>query len=374
MEWTAARLRRHLLEELLPYWAERGVDRQHGGFHNRLDGQGRPLPDDFKRLLVQARQIYAFSQGARLGAGRGALEIAARGVAFLEDAFRDRAHGGWFHTAAADGAPLDRRKDGYGHAFVVFGLVAYAAAGGETAALDLARETAELTLARLRDPAHGGYHEAADERWVPLGELPRRQNPHMHWLEALIALQRATPDPVWLEETDRLVALLESRWLDRSGAVLGEFFGADWSPLPGPEGQVVEPGHHYEWAWLLHGLAALRSHVPRPAAEALFTFAERFGRDADGGVFDRVDRSGRVLEGSKRLWPQTERLKALAARSEVGAVREALAHCFERYARGDGGWTEHLERNGTPRGDVQNATSVYHVVLALGEALEVLAT
>ena len=50
MEWTAARLRRHLLEELLPYWAERGADRAHGGFWNRLDGAGLPLAEDAKRL------------------------------------------------------------------------------------------------------------------------------------------------------------------------------------------------------------------------------------------------------------------------------------------------------------------------------------
>ena len=373
MEWTAARLRRHLLEELLPYWAERGVDRTHGGFHSRLDEQGRPLPDGSKRLLVQTRQIYAFSEAARLGAPFG-LDLAARGVAFLERAFRDGVHGGWFHTATPEGEPLDRRKDCYGHAFVVFALARYYAASGEAAALARARETAELALARLRDEAHGGYHEVADERWSPRGDLPRRQNPHMHWLEALLALHEVAPDAALLAEAERLLALLRARWLDAEHGCLGEFFAADWQRAPGPEGDVVEPGHHYEWSWLLARHAeATGSAAPHPEGERLFAFAERHGTDGSGGVFDRIDRRGRLLDASQRLWPQTERLKALAVRGERAALAASLARVFARYLRAGGGWTEQLGPDGKPRDGIQNATSVYHVVLALREALEALA-
>jgi mannose-6-phosphate isomerase len=374
VEWTAAGLRRHLLEELLPYWAERGVDRACGGFHNRLDGEGRPLAEPAKRLLVQTRQVFAFSEAARLGAA-WALELAARGVDFIEGAYRDRVHGGYFHTATPAGAPLDRRKDCYGHAFVVFAFAAYHRAARDAAALARARETLELAFARLRDPLHGGLREAAAEDWTPLDELPRRHNPHMHWLEAMLALDEAAPGAVPLEEADRVVDLLRRRWFDAAHACLGEFYGRDWTPLPAPEGDQVEPGHHFEWTWLLARYARARGAAGRGADElaaALFGFAERHGVDADGGVFDRVDRRGRVLADSKRLWPQTERCKALAVRGEVAGLRAALAGPLARYRRPDGGWREHLARDGTPTTDLQNATSVYHVVLALREAMEVL--
>jgi mannose-6-phosphate isomerase len=372
MEWTAGRLRRHLLEELLPYWAERGVDRVRGGFHGRLDGQGRPLADPARRLLVQARQVYAFSEASRLGA-RWALEIASQGVAYLEEAFLDPARGGWHHTVTPAGEPLDSRRDCYGHAFVVFALATYHAASGDGRALARARDTVELVQARLRDPVHGGYFEAADAAWRPLAE-PRRQNPHMHWLEALLALHETAPDAALLAEAERLAELLRTRWFDGRHGCLGELFAGDWTPLPGPEGEAVEPGHHYEWTWLLARHAAARGAAVDPIADALFAFAERHGVDADGGVFDRVDRSGKPTEGSKRLWPQTERLKALAVRGERDALAAALARTFSRYARPAGGWTEHLARDEKPLSDVQNATSVYHVVLALREASEALET
>jgi mannose-6-phosphate isomerase len=372
MEWTAARLRRHLLGELLPYWAERGVDRAHGGFHGRLGGDGRPLPDPARRLLVHTRQIYAFSEAARLGAP-WALELAAHGFTFLEDAFRDARQGGWLHTISPSGEPLDRRRDCYGHAFVVFALARYHAASGEPLALERAREAVELVQARMRDPVHGGYHEATDERWRPLAEGPRRQNPHMHWVEALLALHAVRPDPALLEEADRLVERLRTHWFDARHSCLGEFFSADWTPEPGPRGEIVEPGHHYEWVWLLAQHAAARgAPAPDPVAEALFAFAERHGVDADGGVFDRVGRGGELLEASKRLWPQTERLKALAVRRAQRELSSALDLVFTRYPRPEGGWTEHLARDEKPLLDVQNATSVYHVVLALSEAMDAL--
>jgi mannose-6-phosphate isomerase len=372
MEWTAARLRRHLLEELLPWWAEHGIDRRRGGFHGRLAGNGRPLADPERRLLVQARQIYAFSEASRLGAG-WALELAALGVAFLEERFLDAERGGWHHTIAPGGEPLDRRRDCYGHAFVVFALASFHAASGERRALERARETVELVQARMRDPVHGGYHEAADERWRALGGGPRRQNPHMHWVEALLALHATAPDAALLAEADLLVEQLRTRWFDATHGCLGEFFAADWTPLPGPQGEIVEPGHHYEWVWLLARHAAARGDAaPHPLADALFAFAERHGVDADGGVFDRVDRGGKLLDGSKRLWPQTERLKALAVRGARDELAASLGRVFTRYARPEGGWTEHLARDGKPLGDVQNATSVYHVVLALREAMEAL--
>jgi mannose-6-phosphate isomerase len=374
MEWTAPRLRRHLLEELLPYWAERGADRERGGFFNRLDARGRPVPEDAKRLLVQTRLIYAFSEGARLGAGAWALEQAAHGMEFLERAFRDRTHGGWFHTATPAGEPLDRRKDTYGHAFVVLALAHYHRASGDSAARASAEETLELAQARLRDRVHGGFHEAADEGWRPLGELPRRHNPHMHWLEALLALHAAAPDAGLLHEAAGLLALLRTRWFDEARGCLPERFAADWARLRGSEGEVVEPGHHYEWSWLLaRHAAAAGAARPDPVADALFAFAERRGVDADGGVFDRIDRSGTVLADSKRLWPQTERIKALAVRGERAELARALRFAFERYARRDGGWNEHTDRGGALLTDLQNATSVYHVTLALREAMDALA-
>jgi mannose-6-phosphate isomerase len=376
----AAAAHAHLLDELLPLWARHGLDRARGGCWNRLGPDRAPLPDGFKRLLVHARQLYAFTRGAELGAAGWARDAAEHAREFLLRRFRDVRHGGWFTTTDDAGEPLDRSKDLYGHAFVIFALAHHARATGAADSLRLARETLELVRARLADPAAGGFLEGASEDWRPLAGA-RRQNPHMHLFEALLALDDAAPDARLRSDARALLELLERRWLDPATGALGEHFDAAWRALPGEAGEIVEPGHHFEWVWLLDRFASLDPASGAGAlAERLFAFGELHGVDADGGVFDQVGRDGRPRLATKRLWPQTERLKALASRARAtrdprlaAELERALRHCLGRYVdRATGGWREQLDRDGRVTSGAQNATSVYHVVFALGEAAEAL--
>ncbi|HTO69023.1 MAG TPA: AGE family epimerase/isomerase [Myxococcota bacterium] len=375
MRLTRAALRQHLVCELVPLWERHGLDRAQGGYWSQLRADRSPEPDGAKRLLVHARQLYAFSRASELGAGPWARGAAAHGLDFLVSRFWDRRHGGWFARLTAAGEPLDPRKDLYDHAFAIFALAEHHRITGEAEPLRLARETLGLVRARLREPKSGGFAEVASDAWRPV-EGPRRQNPHMHLVEALLALHPVAPGDGALAEAAALVELLGSRWSDASGA-LGEHFLPDWRPAPGAAGERVEPGHGFEWFALLHRFAELggdRRALER--AERLFEFAELHGVDADGGVLDAVDRAGRPVETHKRLWPQTERVKALAVRARLGLesparLDRALAYCAERHLDPEGGWHEHLSRDGRVVSSAQNATSVYHVVTALSEALRV---
>lgn len=376
-------IQRILTAELLPLWVERGTDWERGGFHNRLGYDLRPVPDPSKRLLVQARQIYAMSIAARLGtgarSGKGlerddwALAAAHRGLEFLIDAFLDRRHGGFFLTVSHDRSPEDRRKDLYAHAFVLFALAHYHAATAEAEALRIARKTFDLLRHRLADRRFGGFFEGASETWEPDTGL-RRQNPHMHLLEAFLALHSQEPQGGWLAEAARIVALFDGRFYSARECCLREHFRADWSAAPPPQGDEVEPGHHFEWVWLLHEYATAAADAGvLDAARALFDFAATHGIDADGGVFDQVEPDGRVTIASKRLWPQLEHAQARAVLGDRAGMISALERCVARYrVPGLGGWHEHLDRNGRVVSGHMNATSVYHVTIALTEAMRIL--
>jgi mannose-6-phosphate isomerase len=381
MHVSAVRLRAHLTNELLPLWERHGLDRGRGGCWNRLGPELQPMPDGHKRLLVHARQIYAFTRGAELGAGPAASAAAAHGLDFMLRRFWDARHGGWFTTTDDDGAPLDRRKDLYGHAFAIFALATHHRASGEPESLRLACATLDLLRERLRDRVAGGFFESASEDWRASVDAPRRQNPHMHLVEALLALDEIAPESGARADARALVDLLAARWIDPRSGALGEHFDRTWRPLPGEPGQSVEPGHHFEWVWLLDRFAARQAGGPTAAlADRLLQFARRFGVDANGGVLDRLDRDGRPVAFTKRLWPQTERVKSLAARVRAGGHPElrgeleaGLRYCFARHVDAKtGGWHEQLARDGQVLSEAQNATSVYHVVFALGEAIEAL--
>lgn len=379
MRLSRAALRAHLVDELVPLWERCGLDRAHGGYWSRLGPGLDPMPDGFKRLLVHTRQLYVFSRAAELGAGAWASAAASHGLDFLVRRFWDARHGGWFATTSDTGEPRDRRKDLYGHAFAIFALAEHHRISGEPESLRLARATLALVRERLRDAKGGGYFEGASEDWRPVEEQ-RRQNPHMHLVEGLLALHAVAPAEGALADAAALVELLASRWSDPATGALGEFFGPSWEAAPEEPGELVEPGHAFEWFALLQRFAELGGDPSALAlADRLLGFAERHGVDTDGGVFDQVDRSGHTLATGKRLWPQTERLKALAVsvrrRPDAARRREleaALAHCAGRYIDpATRGWREQLARDGRVLSSAQNATSVYHVVAAFGEALRV---
>jgi mannose-6-phosphate isomerase len=357
---------------LVALWAERGLDRERGGCWNRLDAGLAPVDEPHKRLLVQARQLWAFSEAVRLGAGAWAQDAAHHAHAFLRAHLRDPRRGGYWLTTARGGEPADRRKQLYAHAFVVLGLSHYARAVGAGEALGEAHAVLELLRAHLAAPG-GGWFECAGPDWTPLPG-PRLQNPHMHLLEALLALDEAGSDPAARAMADAIFGLCADRFVDRAQGCLGEVFTPALEPVVRGDGRLVEPGHHFEWVWLLHAYARARSSDEATGlAGMLHGFARRHGVDADGLVFDALERSGRVARDSKRLWPQTEHLKALAARGEAGPLCETLARVSAAYVDPlTGAWREQLDRAGRLTSQAFNATSVYHVVLALREAAQAL--
>jgi mannose-6-phosphate isomerase len=367
-------LGRFALDRLLPLCRDRFADPAHGGFHERLDADGAPLPLGTKRLMVQCRQIYVLSHAALLG-DRSGSAAALAGYRFLRRAYHDDRHGGWYFQASAAGAPVDRHKDLYGHAFVLFMLAYLHRAFGDqpegAEAPALAGRTMDILQARLAAP-HGGYWDRASEDWQPDRTL-RRQNPHMHLLEAMLALFEATGERRWLDEADALVALLETRFFDAATGTLGEFFTADWSADP-VMGHMVEPGHHFEWLWLLHRYADLTGRAVPPAADTMFATAMRFGFDAGhGGIIDQHHRDGTALLRSRRIWTTTEAIKAHAVRQAAGLAAQPgvlIAQLFRDFLRpAKVGWIETMRADGTVDMTALPGSTPYHLFVAGAEVL-----
>lgn len=384
MAVSAAQIRDWLYFQALPLWSHAGLDREAGGFTEALTLDGRPIFDQPKRLRVQARQVYVYSHAHLLGwtppdGGPTALDAARAGFDFMTTRYWREPRQAFAFAVARRGEPADERIETYEQAFALYALAWYFRASGK----DDARMWADRVISgldRLADPAHGGWHEN------PAHDLPRRQNPHMHLLEAFLAWYTATGEDAWLERARRLVTLFRTRLFDPGTGTLGEFFAADWSRAPSTAGKIVEPGHHYEWTWLLYRYAAASGDDTGAEAFALYRFAETHGTDRDPGAasglaYDSVLRHGTSLDENKRLWCQCEAIKAQLARIEADApdradAEERLETLLERLftlylAPGHGNWQDHLDRNG--RGFATNApaSSLYHLFLALTEVLRV---
>jgi mannose-6-phosphate isomerase len=370
-------LPRFALDTLLPLCRDGFADPVHGGFHEQLTPSHAPVALGTKRLMVQCRQLYVLSHAALMGDPSGQT-AASRGYDFIRRAYRDHTHGGWYFRASAEGQPADRSKDLYTHAFVLFALAYLHRAFAAPDALALAGETLDVVQERLAAPG-GGYWDRADETWAP-DTAVRRQNPHMHLLEAVLALHEATGAARWLDEAANLVQLFLAHFYDAGSGTLGEYFTPGLAPDPA-RGHVVEPGHHYEWVWLLHRWrVASGSGAATAAGERLFRIAEAHGRDAaHGGLHDQIDRAGAPLLTTRRIWPVTEAIKAQVARIEAGEPvaanqpAELIAHLFGHFLRPPAaGWIETMTREGTPVQVTLPGSTPYHIFLAAAEVRRVL--
>lgn len=382
MTVTGTHIRDWLAAKALPLWSEAGFDPEAGGFVEKLTLEGRPILDTDKRMRVQARQIYVYSHAHLLGwtppdGGLSALDCARAGFEFLTRQYWGP-DGGFIYSVTRNGAHSDTRLESYEQAFAIFALAWYFRASGDEAAAGWAERTLSFIDDTLGDLDHGGYRENIAR------DLPRRQNPHMHLFEALIAWHGATGEDVWLRRADDIYALFGNRLFDAETGTLGEFFNEDWSRAPGTLGKTVEPGHHFEWVWLLHQYGRASGANVEPQADALYRFAEEHGIDRDPGPaqglsFDSVLRHGASLDENKRLWVQTEAIKAQVARMEfhhddAAAMRleELLDRLFALYLSvSPGNWQEHLDKQGQSFSKTTPATSLYHLFLALTEVLRV---
>ena len=357
-----------MFDDALPVWAEIGVDAPGLGFREHLTLEGLPAPVAFKRMRVQARQIYVFSHAQMLGFP-GGIDLAVRGYDFVM-AHGRRGDGGWVRMLGPQGGALDPAADLYDIAFVMLAMGWFARATGDQAPLRLAKTTLEWVRANMA-VAGGGYHNA-----LPVEPGYRGQNPHMHLLEASLALFEASGDAIYAELAHELVALFRSHFHHQDSGTLGEFYDELLQPAPAEHGTHVEPGHHYEWVWLLEQYARLFGGPVEAESQRLYSFAETFGRDTAGvPVLDVIGRDGGLRHGTARLWPQTEALKAHATMTRRGIdvqprFEADLTCLLDRYLSGcpRGMWQDQFAPNGG--GNIATkipASSLYHIFVAYND-------
>lgn len=372
LERAAEAARLWLCRDALPLWGTVGVD-ESGSFQERLHFDGTPDVASFRRMRVQARQLYVFSEAAVRGWWPGARAVADAGFeALARDCWARDGRPGFIHSLTADRRPLDLKRDTYDHAFGLFALAWYYRASVTPRALAWAHEILDFLEGELADPVNGGFFESAPP------QLPRRSDPHMHLLEAMLEWSEATGEARFLDAARRLVSLFEDRFLDRDNGVLREFFAADLGPAAGEPGRVVAPGHHCEWSWLLAWAKRLGAGGAEADADALYAFAIRHGLDRNGFAIDECDPSGRQVRLSRRAWPQTELIKAHLnyarrhGRPEAAEAAAKVALDFLETYLGTavpGLWMDQFDAQGRGMTEAAPASTLYHVVVAFRELI-----
>jgi mannose-6-phosphate isomerase len=370
---ASRRLEDWLIHSAFRLWASAGVDPA-GGFFERIDDAGCAVRGP-RRARVLGRQMYSFARAPGLGWGGDAAAVVRHGLAALPRFLRAD---GLAHARVDDaGTPLDAPIDLYDQAFVMFGL-AHAVPFADNPAEVV--ETARRIREALKGHAHpgGGFEEAVPRT------LPLKANPHMHLFEAGLAWGEVEGRPdgtAWDAFSDGLAELALARFVDPGTGAVHEFYDGDWRRLGG-EQAIIEPGHQFEWGWLLVRWGTARGRTDAVhVGERLIALGEAHGQDAATGVtVGELDGAFQPRPFHARLWAQGERAKAWAqsaVRASEPTVRddalrrmEAAAEALELFLTGPppGSWRDRMGADRAIVEEAAPASSLYHIVGAVEEA------
>ncbi len=337
----------------LPLWATVGIDPLTGAFREALTRDGVPS-DPYRRTRVQARQTFVFASAAAEGLPGPWLSAAQRGMAFLRAAALRPDGLFWARMELAGGS--SEAAGLYDHAFILLALAGLARAGEPGVEAEALALLGHMQVFRHRT----GFRET--------GTQPYQANAQMHLLEAALAWESVGQATVWSALCDEIVDLALTRLIDDRDGALREFFDAAWIPLQG-EASTIEPGHQFEWAWLLAKWGRARND-PRGLAAARRLFAiGRLGFDDGLNIVVNALRTDlSISDRGARLWPQCEQLKAALALDEIDAALQAANGLFAFAGMRAGGvWRERMRADGSFIDEPAPATSLYHLYLAINE-------
>lgn len=223
---VAATYRDWAVSAALPFWAADGWNAATGLFHERMLISGEPDQGCPLRTRVQARQIYVYAHAAMLGWWHDRNALALSVFDRLCETAAQPGRPGFCHLMTSEAVPLDERRDTYDHAFLVLAFSwLWRATGEARVKTQLERLLAEIdTLFAMPD---GSVREDGQDT------LPRRQNPHMHLFEAMLACHATDAMPDGLARADRLLSVIRAHFFDESKGLIGEFFDEHLWLLPG---------------------------------------------------------------------------------------------------------------------------------------------
>lgn len=364
-----------LFNEALPLWSTIGRDHTNGGFYEKIDRNGCEVEFPRRTRLV-SRQIYSFSTAGKIG-WSGDFEGAVRhGWEFL------RAH--CFNRDGTVITSKDVREgkantsfDLYDHAFALFGMSSAAHALEEKT--EIAYYASHCLSAMIAGWKHGvaGFEEGNPP------QVPLRSNPHMHLFEAFLAWEESdfTDRPeLWSSCLDEVGELCLSMFISPENGAVREYYRHDWSVMPEFEASPIEPGHQFEWAWLLARWGKLRRRKDALLAALRLVEVGELGVDRTRGMaINGLNMDLSPRDSAFRLWPQTERIKAWLMMAEIASTPEETDAAYMKVAEaaaslklfltaaGSGLWVDRYDERGRIIEEDSPASSLYHIVCSIEE-------
>ncbi|WP_028665964.1 AGE family epimerase/isomerase [Runella zeae] len=376
----------YLSGSLLPFWIQRTVDKENGGFITHFDQFGKDSGEDEKSLIAQSRSVFTYSSAVRAGYDTdGTLaEMARQGVDYLIDKMWDNEYGGFFWMTNRKGEVTIDEKIVYGLSFCIYSLSEYTLALGDPRGQEYAEKCFDLLQKYAVDTHYGGYFEMFTRDWTlkgpgSAGGDRKTLDAHMHLMEAFTTLYECTGKEIHRRKLLEIIELLVSRIMHPEYGTGVPQFWADWRVAPQIKFDIVwgwdrftedglkaaaedntSYGHNAEFAWLLmHALDILGLPYDTYGEQITksYSHALKYGVDWEfGGVYVEGSHAGEVYDREKEFWQQAEMLigmldayRFLKDEKYLEAYENVHRFVFDKMINHElGEWWPLMTRDGAP--------------------------
>lgn len=273
--------RKHLLEDIVPFWEERMLDPEYGGYYNCFDREGR-LYNDVKCGWFVGRNMYTLSAlYNNIGKRPGWLEAAGIGHKFLIEKAMAKS-GRLNYLMARDGSVINGETSIFTDHFAVKGLFEYIEASGSKEDIPLAKSMFEALIRNVSDRTVLA-NECHDGRF-------RKHAVNFMTLIVAIEGKKLFGDEMKPIIDARLRDSLYTFADDSEKAPL-EYVSTEGKPLYQDGGRIIDPGHTMESLWfsMKEGVGRGDRSIIERAGEIVDWVIDRAWDEEYGGFYQNVD-------------------------------------------------------------------------------------
>jgi len=375
--------RKHLLEDVMPFWEARTRDETAGGYLTCFDRAGN-VTDPGKYIWFQARQAYMFAALYNQVEPRPLwLDLARCGRDYLvENAYAG--DGRWNYRLDRKGNVLEGTISIFTDGYALAALSEFATASNSSEDRPLIQDTYDALERSTRDPEFKDlFHDTWDPRF-------KRHGVYFIALDSAQVARQVLGDEITRPLIDLCLHEILYVFANDETQTHYDNIGRDGSVLDIEECRVLNPGHTLESMWFCIEEGLHRGHretVDRALTITDWAYERGYDRE-HGGIVSFLDASGKepkqmdwhketnMMWHDKAWWVHSEALHTLALavvhrgneESDLDRFLDLHSWCQKHFYDPEyGEWYAELHRDGTPKltdkGTIWKAA--YHLPRAL---------